>query len=240
MHPTASLTVVVGIGLVELAAVMMFVVAVGRVTRRWGATVVLTVLWVGLTGAAAVSGLLGRFDLRPPPLAALMLATVALGVGLGVSPLGKRLTSLPWFALVGAQAFRLPLELFMHRAALEGTMPSALSYSGFNFDIVLGASSLVVAWLVRQRERRLLLAGWNVLGTVTLAVIAVIAVLTAPMVKALGETQVNTWVTFVPFVWVPAVCVVVALASHVVAWRKLLKAAAGATAGTPNGVGETG
>ena len=40
--------------------------------------------------------------------------------------------------LVGVQAFRLPLELLMHRAGGLGIMPPELSYGGYNYDIVTG------------------------------------------------------------------------------------------------------
>src|SRR5437016_1237369 len=47
--------------------------------------------WLGLTGLAAGSGLLARFELRPPPFLLLMGASVALAIALGVSRLGKSL-----------------------------------------------------------------------------------------------------------------------------------------------------
>ena len=63
---------------------------------------------------------------------------------------------------------------------------------------------------------------WN-LGVLCLAVIAVVAVASSPMVRAFGDDpgHVNTFVLFVPYVWLPAVLVVVALAGHVVVARAL-------------------
>jgi len=50
----------------------------------------------------------------------------------------------PLAVLVIVQSFRLPLELAMHRAFVEGLMPVQMSYSGLNFDIVTGTTALVL------------------------------------------------------------------------------------------------
>src|SRR5689334_22314063 len=95
--------------------------------------------FMALIGALALTGVLARFDLRPPPLMFWALSALGLGLGVGLSPLGRRLaTELPFAVLVGVQVFRLPVELVMHRAAEEGVMPSVMSYGGYNFDIVSG------------------------------------------------------------------------------------------------------
>jgi hypothetical protein len=56
--------------------------------------------------------------------------------------------------------------------------------------------------------------------------IVVIAVTTAPMVRAFGDDprHINTWVLFFPYVWLPAVLVPIAIAGHLVVTRALLAA----------------
>jgi hypothetical protein len=123
---------------------------------------------------------------------------------------------------VGVQAFRLPLELVMHRAAVEHVMPSVMSYAGYNFDILSGISAaLLGVALVRGRASRALVVAWNLLGSLLLANIVVIAVLATPLVRAFGPDQVNTWVTEFPYAWM-AVMVASALLGHVLVARKLL------------------
>jgi small-conductance mechanosensitive channel len=145
------------------------------------------------------------------------------GVALGASPFGGRLArALPLWTLIAVQGFRLPLELVMHRAATEGTMPIAMSYSGYNFDIVTGASALLLAWAARRgRAPAALVLAWNILGSCLLAVIAIVAFLASPMVQAFGPDQVNRWVTYFPFVYLPAVLVLAAVAGHLVIFRRL-------------------
>lgn len=171
----------------------------------------------------ALSGLLGRFDLRPPPLMLWMLSTLGAAVAVGLSPLGKRLaTRLPLVALVGFQAFRLPLELVMHRAAAEGVMPRIMSYGGYNFDIVSGATALVVALLLaRGSVPRAVVVAWNLLGSVLLAIIVTVAFLATPLIRAFGDAEVNLWITEFPYAWM-AIMVSAALLGHVLLARRLL------------------
>ena len=111
----------------------------------------------------------------------------------------------------------------MHRAVTEGIMPVQMSYSGWNYDIVTGASALVVAYLLRRTESRGLLMAWNLLGTILLAVIIGVAVASTPFLHAFGTApaQLNTFVTFAPFVWLPLILVPAALFGHLLVWRRL-------------------
>jgi hypothetical protein len=161
--------------------------------------------WCALQGAAAGSGLLARFDARPPPLALFLAVVVAAALAFGVSRFATPLVSLPLAGLVGFQAFRLPLELVMHEAARAGVMPSLLSFSGWNFDIATGTLAIPVAALVAAgRAPRWLVPAWNALGLAALGMIAVIAVGTAPFVQAFGPGQVNAWVAYLPSSTCPA------------------------------------
>jgi hypothetical protein len=185
------------------------------------------IAWMTLTAGVALSGRLSRFDLTPPPMAILIVAVFALAFAIGLGPAGARLAAaVPLATLVGLQAFRLPLELVMHRAATQGIMPPEMSYSGYNLDILTGAGAVVLALLLRAGVTvpPLAIWIWNVWGLWCLAVIAVVAVASSPMVRAFGDDprHVNTWVLFFPYVWLPAVLVTFAIAGHLVVTRALL------------------
>jgi hypothetical protein len=193
-------------------------------TRRWTTlTVIGAAAWMGATWAAADTGHLSRLDLRPPPFLALPVAIVLLGALMAFTRFGTRLVDgLPLAALIGGQAFRFPLELLMHRAYSEGLMPYQMSYSGWNFDIVTGLTALPVAWAIhRGTGGRLLAAAWNTLGALLLLNIVVIAVVSTPIVGLFGPDLLNTFVMFPPFVWLPAVMVLMAFAGHLLVARAL-------------------
>jgi hypothetical protein len=231
MEPHASPVVSVGMAAIALAVLAAIVAGVHRAYRgspaRARATAIaaaLAALWAGGTWAVAAAGLLARFDARPPPFAVLAAALVAVGLALGLSAPGRRLASLPLAALVGFHGFRLPLELVMHQAALEGVMPPQMTWTGWNLDVVTGASAIVVALLVAAgRAPRWLVWAWNLLGLALLTVVVAIALASTPMVQAFGSAPplVNTWVAYPPYVWLPAILVAAALAGHIVVTRHL-------------------
>ncbi len=197
------------------------------ITRRWTAlTAIAAGAWLGVTWAAAETGHLSRLDLRPPPFLALPVAIAVLGVLMAFTRFGTRLVDgLPLAALIGMQAFRFPLELLMHRAYSEGVMPYQMSYSGWNFDIVTGLTALPVAWAIHRgvAGRRLAVA-WNVMGSLLLLNIVVIAVVSTPIVGMFGPGLLNTFVMFPPFVWLPAVMVLTAFTGHLLVARALRRA----------------
>ena len=179
--------------------------------------------WMAITWIAARSGLLREWDRRPPPFAFLVLGIVGLSALIAFSSVGQRLARfVPLWALVAAQAFRLPLELAMHAMSERGIMPGIMSYSGRNFDIVTGASAIVVALLTASGlgGRRLVMV-WNVLGLLLLTNVVIVAILATPAIRYFGDEQLNVWVTYPPFVWLPAVLVLAALADHLVIFRAL-------------------
>ena len=196
----------------------------GRVLRIGAAVVA----WMIATALVAASGLLRRFDATPPPFALLILAVVVIGIAVPCSRVGALLVrGLPLWALVGFQVFRFPLELLLHRAYVEGVMPVQMSYSGRNFDIVSGITAGALGlWLRRREAPRRVVAVWNLLGSVLLVNIVAVAILSTPQFAWFGADRLNTFVTYPPFVWLPAILVAAALTGHVLVWRRLLESPA--------------
>ena len=178
--------------------------------------------WMAATWLAARSGILRLWERTPPPFGVLLLAIVAVATVLAVGGVGRRLALfVPLWALVAVQGFRLPLELAMHAMYERGIMPVEMSFSGRNFDVVTGASALVLAALVRAgRAGRRLVAAWNVIGLALLVNVVVVALLGTPRFRYFGD-HLNVWVTYPPFVWLPAVMVLAALAGHLVVFNAL-------------------
>jgi len=227
MHPTSSPLVVLGMAGLALLVSLALVAGYARTTswsqasRLGGALAV----WLAFTGALGASGVLQRWDARPPPLFGALFVAFALTIALARGAVGSRMArELPLAAIVGFQAFRLPLELVMHRAATEGTMPVQMSFSGWNFDIVTGASAVVVAWLVaRGSAPRWLVLAWGLMSSVLLVVIVSIAIASMPAFAVFGRApeRLATWVGFFPFSWLPLVLVPAALFGQIVLFRRL-------------------
>ena len=223
------------IGFILLAlAVAGAAVAVVHVALRRRSTTLRTALAIagvlGLTALLAATGAL-RFDTTPPTMLVCIAVTLAATAGLGLSRFGAELASAtPLALLVAFQAFRLPLELLLHRAANEGVMPVQMSFEGWNFDIVTGSSAILVAFaLSRMRSegaRRALAGVWNVVGSVLLAVIVTVAMLSTPTpIRVFHNDPPNDWIARFPFVWLPELFVALALLGHLLVFRRLRRAA---------------
>ncbi len=219
---------------IPLCAVFVVGLAAAALKRFSGASsavrcVVASAVWAGIAGVLASSGVLARFDARPQPMAMFMVAVLIVGAATGASSWGAVIAArAPLFAIVLSQAFRLPLELAMHDAATRGIMPVELSFAGYNFDIVTGALAVVVGGLaVFNKAPRALLWTWNIVGIAALVVIVVVAVASSPLLHAFGTepAHLNTWVTQVPYVWLPSILVAFAIAGHIVMTRALLQRA---------------
>jgi hypothetical protein len=226
-----------GIGSLAVLVAVAWVItwSAGRADVRLRAGLA-AALVMGISAAAALTGALTRFDRVPPPMAIMIVSVLTMGIVVGLSPFGRSVAAtVPLRTLIGLQAFRLPLELLMHRAGSLGIMPPELSYSGYNFDIVTGIGALLLWLLMRGRVSVPTWAVWvwNAWGYACLFVIVAVAIATSPMVRYFGEApHVNTWVLYFPYVWLPAVLVTIAVAGHIVVTRRLLGGAGPLRLGT--------
>ena len=219
----AGLTLLVAAGWVWICAQTD---ASGRRTRALGAAALLAV-WMTVAWTLAHVGVLARFDATPPPFLVLVALSVAAAASVGFSSLGSRLAAGTSLAvLVGFQAFRLPLELVMHRAAVEGVMPLQMSWSGRNFDVATGIGAAIVGlWLALGRPPRAVVWLWNLAGLALLVNVVGVAVASLPRFHAFGTdpAALNTWVAYPPYVWLPTILVPSALLGHILVTRRLLQ-----------------
>ena len=179
--------------------------------------------WLGATGAVIASGVLvgdGPFP-RPVPFLLVQGLTV---VAVALSPLGARLGRLPLGALLGFQAFRLPLEIVLHAWATARVIPVQMSWSGENLDVVSGGVGLVAAAIGALRPLPRPLA-WlmNTLGFVLLLNVMRIAVrsVPGPLRAYPGEPLLLPF--SLPTGWIVPVCVMGALLGHLVTFRALAR-----------------
>jgi hypothetical protein len=198
----------------------------------WRATGVFAggaVAWLAVTSVPVALGTLAARPLPNVPIWFGAIAAIALAFGL--SPAGGRLASLPLPALVGFQAFRLPLELVLHSWAEQGTIPVAMTWTGANFDIVSGLTALLCAPLAARSRA----AAWvaNLVGIALLANVARVAVLSSPVPFGWAVEPPLQLAFHLPYALIVSVCVAGALAGHVVLTRRLVATTAPTAATTP-------
>ncbi len=178
-------------------------------------------LYLAVTAGVAASGVLAR-DGTPPPLMVFLVATNVVSIGVAFSKLGTRLVrGLPMAALVGFQAFRLPLELILHHWYEQGVLPVTMTYAGRNFDIISGVlGTVVLVWAIRGSVPRPVVRVANLVGFALLLRVASLAVLSSPIpIRQYFEGPPVQLALHVPTVWIVPFCVGGALAAHLMAFR---------------------
>jgi hypothetical protein len=185
-----------------LAVAVAIVALVARTSRRAAAVTAAAIAgWLAITAALARAGVIA-FDGGPPRALLLpWIVVVATAIALW-RPAGRAvLAAIPRPAVIGLQVFRVPVELVLWGLFSAGALPERLTFSGRNFDILVGLTAIPVALLAR--DRRALAIAWHVGGLLLLANIVIMAMRAQPPI-----------VTTVPFVWLPGCLVPVALLGH--------------------------
>jgi hypothetical protein len=218
-----------------VALVLVVALMAVRVLRRAGASilliVVLALIDLVIPAILAQFGMLDRYTPLPPPVLLMIgiIAIVTLIVTL--SPLGMRIIAVVGLpALVGFQVFRIPVEWLLHRLYEEGIVPVQMTYAGRNFDIISGVTAGVLGlWLMRERfapsrVSKTIVLTWNVLGLMLLANVVTIAVLSTPVpFRMFLEEPANLLPSRFPYLWLPTFLVQMALAGHVLVFRRMLR-----------------
>lgn len=204
---------------VAFAAVMLGLVLLAL--RRGGAS---PAYYLGLGGflagfVAVVA--LAPLATRPVPGVPLLFASVLIAaVALAASPVGGRLaarTSL--VALIGFQAFRVPLEVLLHHWAARGTVPPTMTWTGANLDVIAGAVALLAApWAERHRA---IASAATAIGLVLLANVLRVVVMSSPLPFAWPLERPLLLIAYLPYALIGPLFVGPALAGHLVALRRL-------------------
>ena len=196
-----------------------------RTSLRWaGVAIVVIAVWLGASALAAETGILREFNRRPPPFLVFLSVFVIATAAVALSPIGGRLvngTDIRWLA--GFQAFRIPVEYLLHRLYQEGAVPAQMTYAGMNFDILSGALALAIfIWGTIGKPPRWAILVFNLVGLALLINIVTIAILSAPTpLRKFFNEPANTFVTYMPFVWLPAFLVQAAWFGHLLVFRWL-------------------
>lgn len=174
--------------------------------------------WIVLASAVVVFGL---SESEPMPGAMLFLVAMNLaGLIFALSPIGGKIaSSLSLSALIGFQAFRLPLELILHQWAGDGVIPVTMTWTGQNWDIVSGILAIGIAPFADQRPK--LAWVFNIAGSVLLLNVARVAILSSPVPFGWDVAPQLLLVFHLPYALIVPVCVAGALAGHVILTRAL-------------------
>jgi hypothetical protein len=163
-----------------------------------------------------------------PPHIALALLVAFLGASaIAFHPVTlKWAREIPQRWLIGLQSFRIVVEIQLFFLASAGFLPKAMTFEGWNFDILVGLSAPVVAWYVHRAHRqnqgaRALVTTWNIFGLLLLTNIFVRGILSMPSkFQVFTERPDAAGLTFFPWIWLPTFVVPFAYLLHILSLRR--------------------
>lgn len=205
-------------GFVVLPIVMVALVCWAARSRRLTCAIL---AWMMISAALALSGILQRFMVIPPPMGVFLLLGFAVTIAVGRSGWVARLIELPWAALIAVHSFRIVVEILIHESSRIGLAPRQMTWDGCNFDVVTGITALALAPFARVAPRPLVFF-WNCMGLGLLLWVVGIAAVSFPTPFQLMQPD-NTWVASFPYVWLPAILVTAALLGHIIIFRRLAR-----------------
>jgi len=114
-------------------------------------------------------------------------------------------------------AVRLPVELVLHQLFIFKLIPELMTYEGYNFDIIMGISSLFLGFLLFKKNipTRLLMV-WNTIGLVMILAILFMGILSSELpIQLFAFDQPNTALLYFPYILLPATIVPLVIWTHI-------------------------
>jgi hypothetical protein len=126
--------------------------------------------------------------------------------------------------LLGIHILRIPVELILFQLFLQQKIPNLMTFKGWNFDILVGISALVILMyqlLTKRNINKPFLKVWNIVGIVFLFIIVSLAILSSPLpIQQLAFNQPNIAVLNFPYCFLPSCVVPIVLISHILLLKK--------------------
>ena len=120
--------------------------------------------------------------------------------------------------LTGIHIVRIPVELCLYQLFIKGQIPEIMTFTGWNFDILIGLSALVILiyqFVKKKNLARQYFLFWNVIGLLFLSVIVIIAILSSPLpIQQFAFEQPNIALLEFPYSFLPTCIVPIVFISH--------------------------
>jgi hypothetical protein len=183
--------------------------------------------WIFFQGIFALGRFYENTQSVPPRLLVFgVLPALLFIVSLFVFARKTFVEQLPLKILTLLSIIRIPVEIVLHWLYQNNTVPQAMTYEGWNFDILSGITAPFVFWLAFRngKTNRPLLIVWNLVALALLINIVTIAIyyMDTPFHHVPLEQQ-NRAVLYFPFIWLPTIVVPIVLFAHLASLWILLK-----------------
>ncbi|TDS17096.1 hypothetical protein DFQ03_1589 [Maribacter caenipelagi] len=194
---------------ITLLTLSLFYIGTGKDLRL----VLIFIVWQLLIG------LLSYFEVfkeKPQLFPMAIVATILLSVlclrMITVSKLKRNF-------LIGIHIVRIPVELCLYALYIESQVPEIMTFSGWNFDVLIGisAGTIFIYELVKNNTvARKSFIVWNYIGLLFLSFIVIIAILSSPLpIQQFAFEQPNVALFQFPYCFLPTCIVPLVYLSHI-------------------------
>ncbi len=228
LHSVATMNVhawqVMAPGALALAIVTLSIVAAARRAEALAPVVIALGLWLSVTFELARGGFFQHFDALPPRVMVAAFTALIAALVWTRSATGRRFVEgAPLAVIAGLQVFRVPVEVALHALYTRGAIPVRMTWSGRNVDVFVGLTAPLVAYAFhRAWIGRRAFALWHLASLAALVNIVATSAMSFPgPMRRFHEGVSAQIVATAPFIWLPALLVPFAAASHVVSLRAL-------------------
>lgn len=187
------------------------------------------IIWLIIQAVISLNEVYSKGNNQLPPklfLFGILPVLICIAV-IFISPAGRRfIDGVSLEAITLLNVVRVPVEIVLWLLFIYNAIPAIMTFEGRNFDIIIGITAPIMAWLVFTKKKlsQKVLLIWNCLGLLLLLNIVVIAILsTVSPLQKFGFDQPNLAILYFPFTWLPTFIVPVVLLGHLISIRRLTK-----------------
>ena len=183
--------------------------------------------WLAITTAIALRGTLLNFQSTPPKIMGVIVPPILAIMYLSSSVrVNNILIILPPSWLIYIQSFRILIEIFLWLVYKNGSIPVQMTFSGLNYDILIGLSAPLIAYYSFSEKKwpKIIPLLWNFAGLLLLTNIFIVAFLSAPTpFQQFFNEPANTLPAYFPYVWLPAFIVPFAFLVHILSIKQIMR-----------------
>jgi hypothetical protein len=188
-------------------------------------TTFVLIAWLIIISLVSASGFFQNFQALPPRIfITVFVPTIMLVMLLRSPETSAWVQQIPPQWLINLQSFRILMEIILWLLFLDKIVPIQMTFEGRNFDILVGITAPIFAYLCFGKKVNFKLAIlWNIGGLLLLGNIVGIAIFSAPTpFRVFMNEPANTFIASMPYTLLPAFVVPVALYVHALSIKQLL------------------
>ncbi|HCN04216.1 MAG TPA: hypothetical protein DIS79_01235 [Bacteroidetes bacterium] len=223
LYPTILFVLTIG---VVVGLILRLLRTIQISPRFRNLSIAILIGWMAVLGILTAQGFFLDFSSVPPRQALLVLPSfILLGLLIVKMRRWNIIGLIPPAFVIGIQAFRLPLEITLHELYRDGWVAQEMTWSGFNFDVVIGILALPVTWfaVVKKTLPRWTILAFHSLGLCTVTIVATTGILSVPLpFQVLHTTPANIFTSTFPYSWLPSILVPLAVFAHILGLRQYL------------------